>query len=346
MHYYEYHNHKWAKNLSHARQLLEKGDHETFYRGEDLPENDVYPGMKVMAAYWISVEHEMIMRQSMLLKGAGKMEWAEDPDLLSQLTDYSGRFLEDMSELAEEKGIVSSERIQSLNNNRELPDNWIDELKKWQQSSEEALEGGKPIPKEIIEKWFDSCLRSIYNYNHYLIWGGINAARLVKDGGEEVLRAAVDEVAEEFKWEISKEFYVNVMPAVGFEDLGDLMELGMRGMFSDQYYVSGEEQEHGDGGTIKQSKLINCELAGIYWRCAEWNDLPKTSLGYGVCRFCEAHGEATMEVTIPPMYSPGYRRVESLGMDDKTCVFELILTPADDMDRIMEVQAKIFGDLD
>jgi hypothetical protein len=33
-------------------------------------------------------------------------------------------------------------------------------------------------------------------------------------------------------------------------------------------------------------------------------------------------------------------------MDDKTCVFELILTPADDMDRIMEVQAKIFGDVD
>jgi hypothetical protein len=124
------------------------------------------------------------------------------------------------------------------------------------------------------------------------------------------------------------------------------MELGMRGMYSDQYYISGEEIEDGEK-TVKHSQLLNCELAGIYWRCAEWNDLlPKTALGYGICRFCEAHGEATMEVTIPPMYSPGYRRVESLGMEDKICVFELVLTPADDMDRIMEVQAKIFGGID
>ena len=97
-------------------------------------------------------------------------------------------------------------------------------------------------------------------------------------------------------------------------------------------------------GGVASAMVFVGELAGIYWRCAEWNDLPKTALGYGVCRFCEAHGEATMEVTIPPMYAPAYRRVESLGMEDKTCVFELILTPADDMDRIMEVQTKIFGD--
>jgi hypothetical protein len=50
-----------------------------------------------------------------------------------------------------------------------------------------------------------------------------------------------------------------------------------------------------------------------------------------------------MEVTIPPMYSPAYRRVESLGIEDTTCVFELVLTPADDMERIMMVQTKIFG---
>ena len=342
MYFYDYHNHKWAKNLSHARQLLAKGDHETFYRGEDLPEGDVYPGMKVMSAYWISVEHEMTMRKAMLIKGAGKDEWNEDPVILSQLEDFSGRFLEDMAALSEENGVVSPERIKALKDNRQLPENWIDDLKEWQSKSEAALEAGDEIPEEIIESWFDSCLRSIYNYNYYLIWGGVLAAALVKEGGEDALTAAIDAVAEEFKWEISKEFYVNVMPAVGFEDLGDLMELGMRGMFSDQYYVSGEDKEHGEG-TIKHSKLLNCELAGIYWRCAEWNDLPKTALGYGVCRFCEAHGEATMEVTIPPMYAPSYRRVDSLGIEDKTCVFELILTPADDMDRIMEVQAKIFG---
>jgi hypothetical protein len=299
--------------------------------------------MKVMSAYWISVEHEMTMRKAMLLKGVNKESWSEQEEVQAQLADFSGRFLEDMAQLAKEREIVPAERISHLKKNRSLPGTWIEDLKAWQSASEAALEAGEPIPAELIEKWFDSCLRSIYNYNYYLVWGGILAAQLVKEGGESALKDAVDQVAEEFKWEISKEFYVNVMPAVGFEDLGDLMELGMRGMVSDQYYVSGEDQEHGDG-TIKHSQLLNCELAGIYWRCAEWNGLPKTSLGYGVCRFCEAHGEATMEVTIPPMYAPAYRRVESLGMDDKTCVFELVLTPADDMDRIMEVQARIFGE--
>ena len=343
MHYYEYHNHKWAKNLAYARQLLAQGDQETFYRGEDLPEGDVYPGMKVMSAYWISVEHEMIMRKAMLVKGAGKENWDESPGILSQLEEFSSRFLEDMSELSKTNGIVPPERVLQFKDNHHLPGSWIEELKGWQEKSEGALESGGNIPEDLIEAWFDSCLRSVYNYNFFLIYGGILAADLVKEGGETALKAAIDQVAEEFKWEISKEFYVNVMPAVGFEDLGDLMELGMRGMFSDQYYVSGEEQEHGEG-TIRHSRLLNCELAGIYWRCAEWNGLSKTALGYGVCRFCEAHGEATMEVTIPPMYAPAYRRVESLGLDDTTCVFELILTPADDMERIMTVQAKIFGE--
>lgn len=342
MNFYEYHNHKWAKNLGYARELLSRGDHETFYRGQDLPEGDVYPGMKVMSAYWISVEHEMTMRVAMLLKGIGVDSFEEDQETLAQLADYSERFLEDMAALATAQGIVSKERILELKGSQQLPETWVEDLKDWQERSESALDGGELIPEELIEAWFDSCLRSVYNYNYYLIWGGILAAKLVKEGGEKALVEAVDRVAEEFKWEISKEFYVNVMPAVGFEDIGDLMELGMRGMFSDQYYVSGEEQEHGEG-TIRHSRLLNCELAGIYWRCAEWNGLPKTALGYGVCRFCEAHGEATMEVTIPPMFSPAYRRVESLGMDDEVCVFELALTPADDMERIMRVQEKIFG---
>jgi hypothetical protein len=168
------------------------------------------------------------------------------------------------------------------------------------------------------------------------------AAVLVKRDGDAALRAAIDATTEEFMWEISREFYVNVMPSVGFEELGDVMELGMRGMYSDQYYESGEEQEDGES-TVKQSLLKNCELAGIFHRIAEWNDLPKLALGYGICRYCEVHGEATMLITMPPMYSPAYRRVESLGMDDITCKFELTLTPADDMERLMSVHAKVFG---
>ena len=163
MHFYDYHNHKWSKNLSHARQLLARGDHETFYRGEDLPEGDVYPGMRVMAAYWISVEHEMTMRQAMLVKGAGKDSWDDAPEILAQLEDFSGRFLEDMAALSVDKGIVAEERITKLKDSRQLPESWIGDLKGWQAASEDALEAGEEIPEDVIEAWFDSCLRSIYN---------------------------------------------------------------------------------------------------------------------------------------------------------------------------------------
>jgi hypothetical protein len=341
MNFLEFHNHKWAFNLAHARRLLEKGDLETFYRGEELQNKNIYPGMRVMSAYWISVEHEMKMRLTTFLMGAGHMDWLDDLAILAQRDEFVALFLEDMRELVHREKIVPIERIESLATSMDLPEDWREQVQKWQSVSEEQIGSGM-IDSELVENWFDSCLRSVMNYNFYLIWGGCNTAALVKRQGQEALLRAVDASAEAFKWEISKEFYVNVMPSVGFEDLGDVMELGMRGMYSDQYYHSGDSQEIGEI-QIKHSQLMNCELAGIYFRVAEWNNLSKTALGYGICRYCEAHGEATMQISIPPMYSPAYRRLESLGIDDKICNFELILTPADDMDRLMMVQGKVFG---
>ncbi len=180
MYYDAYQNHKWAKNLAHARRLLEGGRLEPFYRGEDLPDGDVYAGMRVMAAYWVSVEHEMPLRLAALL------------------------------------------------------------------------------------------------------------------------RDAVDATAEEFMWDVSRAFFADVLPAAGFEDIGDLMELGLRGMYAEQYFETGQERQVGEAG-IRQSILHNCELAGIYWRVAEWRGLPRLALGYGICRYCEVHGLATMMITLPPM---------------------------------------------
>lgn len=116
----------------------------------------------------------------------------------------------------------------------------------------------------------------------------------------------------------------------------------MRGMYSDQYYQFGEEREENDR-TIKESLLNNCELAGVFQRVAEWNGLSRLSPGYGICRYCEVHGEATMLITMPPMVAPAYQRVESLGMDGRICRFRLTLKPADDMERLMEVHGRVFG---
>jgi hypothetical protein len=344
VHFDPFHNHKWARNLAHARRLLEQGALETFYRGENLPGDDIYPGMRVMSAYWISVEHEMKMRLETILRGSGHPEWREDAHLLTQRDEFSLRFQEDMRFLVDQECICTQAQLDDvICESIETPANWQASLHEWQVATEAGIAQGSLAP-ELVEAWFASCLRSLANYNHYLIWGGVIAAALVKAGGEQALRRAVDATSEEFMWAISREFYAHVLPAAGFEDLGDVMELGMRGMYSDQYYQAGEEEQREDEVVIKHSLLKNCELAGIYQRVAEWNHLPTLALGYGICRYCEVHGAATMMISIPPMYAPEYRLVESHGVDGKPCAFELVLTPADDMERLMMVQEKVFGE--
>lgn len=341
MHFDEYHNHKWARNLGYARRLLREGRYDAFYSGETLPEGDIYPGMRVMAAYWISVEHEMRLRLATLLKGSGHPEWRDDTGLCTRRDEYVARFFEDMKELVVRESICPAAQIEAMEAARyDLPQGWHKLMNNWQLMTETGL-NSPGLPSELIEDWFSTCLRSVANYNRYLIWGAVIAANIYKLSGPEALKAAIDATAEEFKWAISREFYAHVLPAAGFEDVGDVMEVGMRGMYSDQYYESGEDQQIGEA-TVKISRLRNCELAGVYWRVAEWRGLDRLALGYAICRYCEVHGEATMQIAIPPMVSPTYERLESLGMDGEVCRFRLTLTPADDMERLMRVQALVF----
>lgn len=347
MNFSEYHNHKWARNLKHARSLLAANDLEAFYHGQDLPGGDVYPGMRVMAAYWLSVEHEMKLRRAALLRGAGHPEWIDDPELVSQAAQFHARYVDDMRTLVESNGIVPAARIDALAaGGWETPLQWAESMRSWQEQSLAGLAAGR-LEADLVEAWFDSCLRSVSNYNRYLIWGAVNAAALVLREGPEALVRAVDATAEAFMWDISREFFATVLPAAGFEDIGDLMELGLRGMFADQIYIKGEEREEGEK-TIRTSILKNCELAGVYAQVAAWNGLPRHALGYGICRYDEVHGQATMMITMPPMVSPAYRLVQSLAMDPLAteCVFELTTTPADDMERILTVQEKVFGPVD
>lgn len=343
MHYDEYHNHKWARTLKHARQLLAEKRLDAFYQGEDLPDNDAYPGMRVMSAYWVSVEHEMKLRRKTLQVGANHPEWEVDPQILAQRDEYFGRYLEDMRALIVRNDLVPIERMDELAaRGWETPMDWAEAMSAWQRESVAALEAGSISP-DLVERWFDSCLRSVANYNRHLIWGGVIAAALVQREGQAAFVRAVESTAEPFMWDVSREFFSSVLPAAGFEDIGDLMELGMRGMYADQWFLRGEEREEPGEKFVRTSILKNCELAGIYYRVAEWNGLPKTALGQGICRYCETHGRATMMITMPPMLSPTYIRRQSLGMDEKECIFELTTVPADDMERILMVQEKVFG---
>ena len=59
-----------------------------------------------MAAYWLSVEHEMKLRRKTLLQGANHLEWENDPELIDQAKRFHDRYLADMKELVEREGIV------------------------------------------------------------------------------------------------------------------------------------------------------------------------------------------------------------------------------------------------
>lgn len=343
MYYSEFHNHKWAANLAHARRLWQAGRFETLYRGEDLPDGDIFPGLRVMAAYWVSVEHEMPTRLKFLLQGSQHPEWREDAEIVTKSQTYLSRYLSDMRELIARHAILPVEHFDALiAQGLDLPEDWADAMRTLQQNSEEAIANGH-FSAELLEAWLNSCLRSVANYNRYLIQGAVTAAALFQREGPQALRAAVDASAEEFMWEISRVFYATALPQAGFEDIGDLMELGLRGMFADQWYESGQERQQGEA-TIRTSILKNCELAGIFDSVTAWEGLPPHSLGYGICRYCEVHGAATMMISMPPMVAPTYQRIQSFGMDGKECVFELTTVPADDMQRILMVQEKVFGD--
>ncbi len=343
MNYSEFHNHKWAANLAHARQLWQQGQFETLYRGEDLPDGDIYPGLRVMAAYWASVEHEMPTRLKFLLKGSGQAELLNDPQIQAKSELYLHHYLDDMRTLIQRHSILPMECFEAMiQTGLALPEAWAEAMRTRQQVSEAALTNGQ-FSAELLEAWLLGCLRSVANYNRYLIQGAVLAAALVQRQGQPALQAAVDATAEDFMWEISRVFYATALPQAGFEDIGDLMELGLRGMFADQWYQSGGERQEGEA-TIRTSILKNCELAGIFNSITVWEGLPTHSLGYGICRYCEVHGAATMMISMPPMVSPSYQRIQSFAMDGKECIFELTTVPADDMARILTVQEKVFGE--
>lgn len=342
MYYSEFHNHKWAKNLAYARRLWQAGRFEALYRGEDMPDGDIFGGLRVIGAYWASVEHEMPLRLASLERGSGHADWLNEPELLEQKTEFVRRYLADMRELCVREDILAPEIFDiRVAASLDMPENWAEQMRLLQQETEKAVETGN-FSAELFETWLVRCMRSVANYNHFLIYGGILASAIVRREGADALKAYIDATAEDFKWEVSQAFYATALPQAGFEDIGDLMELGLKGMYADQYYVSGEDKQEGET-TIRQSILKNCELAGIYQSVAEWTGLNKTALGYGICRYCEVHGEATMWIVIPPMYHPNYKLLQSLGLHDRECQFELRNEPADDMERILLVQEKIFG---
>ncbi len=342
MHYDVFHNHKWAKNLGLALDYWKKGTFESLWRGEQLAEYDWFPGLRIMAAYWASVEHEMPLRLATLLRGANKPGLDSEATVATRINTYLRHYKDDMLELSRIAGDPVARAVaDTLAEPLDMPENWAETMQALQKESEAAVAGGT-FPENLLYRWLRTCARSVANYNRYLIAGAVCAAEIVKRGGVAALQKAVSTTETEFMWDVSRAFFATALPKAGFEDIGDLMELGLRGMYADQWFHTEPERMDGES-SIRMSILENCELAGIYAAVERWEGLAPQSLGFGICRWCEVHGLATMMITMPPMVSPSYVREQSLGIDGKACHFRLTTTPADDMPRILEVQEKVFG---
>ncbi len=275
MFYDEYQNHKWARNLAHARRLLAAGRVETFYRGEDLPDGDVYPGMRVIAAYWVSVEHEMPLRLPVPAAGrrasgmgARRGRPGGDTGLFRPVPGRHAR--------AGGQGIhcaLPADRRTGRPGAGHAHGLGRDDTRV------AGGDGSAAARRTAARRAGRGLVRLLPAQRRQLQPLPDPGRRVARPGwctrtGRMRWRPRWTPPAEDFMWEVSRAFFANVLPAAGFEDIGDLMELGLRGMYADQYYRAGAEREAGEA-TIRQSILKNCELAGIYWRVAEWSGLPR-----------------------------------------------------------------------
>ena len=342
MFYNEYHTHRWAKNLAHARKLYDTGQYEKLYLGENLKDNEVFPGLRAMAAHWAGMEQEMPLRLKMLIKGTRRPDFLADKEINSQTMVYADRFVGDMMEIVLRDNICSPDRVQLIKEKGlSIPEDWGDQMRKLQADTEKAMKSYR-ISSQIFESWLDTCLRSIANYNRYIAQSAVITSLFVLKNGENTLKTAIDATAEEFMWEVSRSFYTNVLPNAGITDIQDQIDTIFRGTNSDRSIVMGEETQDGKK-TIRRSILKNCMLFCIYQTVAEKYRLQIRSVGYGICRFCEAQGQANAMISQPSNVQVSYQRVQSLAIENRACTFDLITIPGNDTARVQKVQEKVFG---
>jgi len=345
MNFDEFHNHKWAKVLKHACDLWEDEYYQELYYGEDLPDGDYFPGLKVMTAYLVGMEGEMPLHVELLLKGAGHPEWKEEPEIVQQAEEYFQRFLDDKRMLIQREKILQIEQFDKmLERGLNLPDDWHESMQEWQQDSEEAIENDE-FSQELLELWLEFCLRSVLNYNRHLIKSAVIASAIYHRLGADVLCSAVEATTEEFMWRSCWTIYNDAMPKAGLEELSDMLDLNNHGMMLDQWFDPPEETREGEV-ECRRNTIKNCQYYGVYRTVAEWNNHPPLSLGCAICHYCEAHGRATLQLTMPPTISLQYRRIQSWGLDGKPCIFELKTKPADDLERLEQALERVFGKQD
>lgn len=353
--YPQLHCHKWAWNLGEARarhvaaerawsegrEAEAKQALRQMYYG-NFERQPVFPGLKILASFWISERAEMGFRLSVLSQVLGVDLESSSRDLFEELFS---EYVDDAVRLAEEGGLLgpgAGEFIRSYKPGIGFED-CPEELERLKRSTEEAIELGNP--GDLYFRWASFCMKAILSYAANLIRQAVIAGMYVNQNGAHALEEALRPTYESFGWDVNRMFYGEVLAKMGVSDLNELVDLGTYGMLADQESLPPREWTEGEEGTTKykESYFLTCQLYGIYSTVERKLGLQPGTLAAAYCPYCVGHGEKTMFLVVPPDQKPTYVLTEGLAYGGEKCSFRLRLEPGDDMARVEEAQRRIFG---
>jgi len=362
MNFSEYHSHKWSKNLAEVKRraqeinaLYKKGNAKdaqdklsVLYNGEFKDEKKIFPGLKVMAVFWKAEEEMMRCRFETKEKAAKDLHLTDTDEFRNNLKSVWQKYTEDITELVKKNSLLDDKRAGLIINKYppQMGSDWSDVLKGLMSQTETAIKKGE-ISDALIDKWLAFCLDGILAYNFGLARQAVLSAMIINKFSEDKLRQIVADSRDEYGWLVSRKFFVEVFPAAGITDMMDLQTIGRYGMFSDQDLATSETvpppDKRASEPKIKRTEFFNCQEFSMFETTFKMLGVKVKFIGIAMCPYCEEHGKKNVQVFVPPSMRPEVKMTTSLGMGNKSCVFETKLYPADDMERFMQAQEKVFG---
>lgn len=362
MNFNEYHSHKWSKNLAEVKQnynqaaaLFAQGQIDQakkklnyIYAGKFDDPNKVFPGLKVMAIFWKAEEEMMQCRFDHMAKSAAHLQITNNPDFTRNLKEIWAKYTADIAALVKQHGLLPDKMASAAINMfpPQLGQDWAQIFQALVKESETAAAAGK-MDSALLDRWMDFCLRGILAYNFGLARQAVLAGMIINKTSEKELMSIVANSKDEYAWELSKKFFVEVFPTAGITDMTDLQTIGRYGMFADQDLITKEILPAPDKTKtepkIKTSEFLNCQEFSMFDFAFKHLKVKSEKIGIAMCPYCEEHGKKNASLFVPPSMKPMVQLLTSMGYNNKSCVFETKLHPADDMERFMQAQEKVFG---
>ncbi|MCK4909439.1 MAG: hypothetical protein KAS70_06035 [Planctomycetes bacterium] len=362
MNFNEFHSHRWAKNFKEARQrfhsiqqlLAEKKaeaartETTKLAQGDFADEKHIFPGLKVMAPYWKAEVEMMRCRFEAMSNHTPDPELLNTPEYTDNVKKYYDWFVEDVGALIKQHDLLPVASYDKLL--KQYPpvmmENWAEVLKKLNQETDQAVKAGQ-IKEDLFNRWLLFCLNGIVAYNYGLIRQAVFSGVVLIKFSEDKLTEIVQQAKNEYGWQVSRTFFLEIFPAADITDAIELQTIGRYGMFSDQEIVTKEivppPEKQKQDPKVKTSEFMNCQEFSIFSNVFKGMKAQIKQVGSAICAYCEEHGKKNTQIFVPPSMRPELKMLSSLAFGDKKCTFETKLYPIDDMERFLKAQEKLYG---